>query len=75
MDEYDPATCITAKEFRDKGIRVPDYVPDCGWIRASSVKHKVVSCHRGLDSEIAIDLDVEFLDPFRWVTFTIRRDK
>ena len=44
--KYDPATCITAGELRSMGMKIPDTVPDCGWIPRFGIKmenHKTVA--------------------------------
>ena len=30
--KYDPELCITAGELRERGVPVPDDIPECGWI-------------------------------------------
>lgn len=67
--QYNEKICITAGELRDRGISVPESVPDCGWIprwsmRLSMPENSVTDEGQGA---MSIKLAVEFQEPFRWL--------
>lgn len=67
---YDPETCITAAELRASGINVPEKIPDVAWVPKWSIKFGVPAANEVLYPEkdtIAVDVQVEFSEPFRWV--------
>ena len=61
-EEYDPATCITAGELRGYGIHIDSGIPNCAWVKRSSVENT--------RSEVTIDgvltINVKFNEPFKW---------
>lgn len=79
MTEYDPDTCITAKELREAGaIGVPDDVPDCAWVpkRAVRVDDITFPIREGDDERmwLRMNIHISFTEPFRWVDLTLTFD-
>ena len=68
--EYDPGAHITAKELRDLGYKIPEHIPDCGWVPRWSMYLLPKSCAvvRGKDyNSCDVIFNVEFTQPFRWL--------
>jgi hypothetical protein len=64
--EYDPMTRIKASECREKGIMVPDEIPDCAHVSRSSISPFGV----GADGELLAAFD----EPFEWVEVEAREE-
>jgi len=66
--KYDEVTCITAKELRDSGLKVPKDVPDCAWVPRYAMKLELapnsIKCN---DQEMTATIQVAFTEPFKWV--------
>ena len=68
--DYNPKTCICAKELRETGINVPKEIPDCAWVPRTSLSLNM----RGDAKQDPIDptiisvlMEMNFDEPFRWV--------
>lgn len=84
MAEYDPNTRLTAGQLRKMGVKVPDGIPDCGWIPSTSIhfgepKVEVQGDPSNPDKDFSLSIGfrISFREPFRWVTasFTIKEEK
>jgi len=77
MIEYDEVTCITAKELRDSGLKVPEEIPDFAWVPRYAMKLGLapnsVKCN---DMEMTATIQVTFTESFKWIeaTFTVDKD-
>ena len=63
---------ISAGELRSMGLDIVDSIPDCATIPRSSMKTKVGEV--GGDPEnnlLTVDFQIEFEQPFEWVTVKI----
>ena len=76
--EYNPETCITAKELRAKGIPVPESIPDCGWIpRWAAIPTDVKTSFDVDDQRLDATFTFRFAVPFKWIDieFTIEKQE
>ena len=75
--EYDPVTCICAKELREVGINVPEEIPDCAWVPRTSLNLKLgdVSQDPSDPTVISVLTEMNFIEPFRWVEAKITMEK
>ena len=78
--EFDPETCITAGELRSMGISVPSSVPDCGWVRRSSILRAYVEPRTvsyvepripADENVLSITYQLSFTEEFKWVTVNL----
>lgn len=71
-DEYDHKTCITAGEVRAMGGDVPAAVPDCAWVRRTSLKFgdSHVSGDREA-RELTVSMAITIDEPWRWIEWTV----
>ncbi len=65
--EYDPSTCVTAKELRANGVQIPLEIPDPAWVPKTSVHYDVRAAETTYDEEakritsiIPVHVDAEF---------------
>ena len=72
---YDPETCITAAELRANGFPIPDTIPDCGWVRRSSIEIIEHDVQEADDDAFHIDLKFQFMEPFRWISINAKLKK
>lgn len=73
ITEYDPKTCITAKELRECKISIPESIPDCAWCPRASLLFggdpKVKITESG---EVRMTgVEVVFTMPLQWINLTI----
>jgi hypothetical protein len=77
-EKYDPTTCVTAGELRAMGLKIPESIPDVGWLPTRAVLFGAPITKPGDDpNSIYVNLEVSFLEQFRWltVTFTLEGEK
>lgn len=76
---YDAATCITAGELRSCGVPVPENIPDCGWLPRAAMRVRNVASESTAEDiaagRLCVGMDVEFMQPFRWLQVTLTVDK
>lgn len=65
-DEYDEETCMTAGELRAVGAKLPDTIPDCGWIPRHALR--LGDCSATSDGKrVNVGVSFSVSAPFRWV--------
>lgn len=69
-EEFDPKTCITAKELRDRGTQIPLEISDASWVPRSAVRYDlkeaktvVIEVESRIESIIPVHIDVDFNPP------------
>lgn len=70
---YDPKTCISAKEIRDMGIVLPENISDAAWVKRSAMALEPVATYGGVKYPIFSDgywsfesrCRVTFREPFK----------
>lgn len=63
---------VTAAELRERGIPVPDQIPDVAWVPRWSVRWTDPKCELGdTPHSIRLRMTVDFLVPFRWVELLV----
>lgn len=73
-DKYDPAVHVTAGELRANGIKIPEDIPDVGFVRRDSIKHEVdvgATEKQIAAGEMRATLRFDFTEPFEWVEITV----
>lgn len=67
IETYDPATCVTAKELRAKGVQIPLEIPDPAWVPKNKVRYAihdaVTTCDEDagrIEAVIPVHIDAEF---------------
>lgn len=72
--EYDPETCVTAAELRERGMSIPDHIPDVAWIPEGSWTFTGdVSVQQDKDDPELLHVNLGslvFTQPFRWIKGT-----
>lgn len=69
-EEFDPKTCVTAKELRDGGLQLPLEIPDAAWVPKLAVHYDMKNAQttfvpeaNRIDSVIPVHINVEFNPP------------
>ena len=67
---YDPLTCITAGELRQRGMTLGPEIPDAGWVPRESIKWAV--SNNMTDEEVKagklrISMGATFTEAFQWI--------
>ena len=71
--EYDEALDVTAGELRDRGVPIPESIPDCAWTPRDSLQPVVVEDLDRTPEDSAsrnvrrVRLELKFEQPFRWL--------
>jgi hypothetical protein len=69
--EFDPVTCVTVKELRERGFSsIPADLPDCAWIPRDSVEFEFFNETTPQDAEKGLmkaGMRATFTEPFRWI--------
>lgn len=65
--EYDPATCVTAKELRANNVQIPLEIPDGAWVPKNKVRYDIKGAvttfdakEQRINSVIPVHIDAEF---------------
>ncbi len=74
-EEYDPKTCVTAKELRSYGVQIPLAIPDPAWVPKKHVRYDVKASVSTVDEEkqrinyvTPVHIDVEF----KWISVEVK---
>ncbi len=67
--EYDPLTCVTAREVRLMGFSLPNEIPDCAWIHRHSMVPIPASTEASQDGDtFHFSTKFRFTEPFQWIS-------
>lgn len=66
-DDYDPATCITAGEFRAMGVTIDARVPDCAWVPKASISWAAGEAKLSENGRLSMSVHGGLSQPFRWI--------
>jgi hypothetical protein len=75
MSDYDPRTCVTARELRGIGMTLAETIPDCAWVPRDSILYSDPEVVPGEPKAIAIGLKVTFTVPFQFIEVTFSIDE
>jgi hypothetical protein len=74
VQDYDPMSCVTAKELRDSGVQIPLEIPDQAWVPKNKVRYDIKAADTTYDasaqrinSVIPVHIDVDF----KWHLVTV----
>lgn len=78
IEDYDPQTCITAKEFRDMGVELPKNIPDFAWMERIGYVIEIDDSRPASGNpetgQILIPTQIRFTQPFRYISLTVNRN-
>lgn len=66
--DFDPATCVTAKQMRTLGFSIPETIPEEAWLPKDAISFTKPRMHHISEETLVGTVDVRIQQPFRWVT-------
>ena len=78
IENYNPETCITAKEFRDMGVELPQNIPDWAWIGRTGYVVGIDDSRSVSGNpetgQITIHTRIRFTQSFRYISLTVNQN-